>query len=267
LVAEAFAELDLSDADSSQVTVDAAAVSRLSPLTRTLNVVAGSEDQLVVLEPSDWRMTAPIVTATGRFLRTATNVSGSDEVILYDHPNSWQNFVRFGDVNNDGALSASDALRIINELKRRDFSDPDTQVLQAPSSLTPWPGVYFDHSADGSVTALDALRVINDLARQSLAGGGGAEGEATSDAIRSVPGSRVLPMNGASDATAVMSLPDHRPRDPVSALPLSSQIASVTVDANAGESETVPVAVANADAMAEVDQLLSDSSFLDDLLR
>jgi Dockerin type I domain len=115
----------------------------------------------VVVDPANWRMSDPV--STGSFLVTAVTTSG--EKIEAQLPHAWQNLLRAGDVNNDGVVSASDALRIINELGRRDFSDSSTQALLDPLTVSSWPGVYFDHNGDDRVTALDALRVINDLTR------------------------------------------------------------------------------------------------------
>jgi hypothetical protein len=80
--------------------------------------------------------------------------------------------LRAGDVNAEGTVSSSDALRIVNELARRAFSEASTQQLVNPATLTTWPAAYFDHNADNRVTALDALRVVNDLARQATGGEG-----------------------------------------------------------------------------------------------
>ncbi len=60
---------------------------------------------------------------------------------------------------------AVDALRIINELGRREFSDAVSSQLTGPIDVETWPDAYFDHNGDDRATALDALRVINELAR------------------------------------------------------------------------------------------------------
>jgi len=134
-----------------------------------VEVVGGLEDHLSVADAIDWRMSDPIEN-NGTFVLTASRV-GSGETIQAELPRAWQNFLRAGDVNNDGNVTAADALRIINELSRREFSDSDTQDLDDPLTVAAWPGDYFDHNGDQRVTALDALRVINDLARLSLNNG------------------------------------------------------------------------------------------------
>ena len=103
-------------------------------------------------------------------------VTLGDTFVQVDFASAWQNLAQPSDVNNDGNVTAGDALRIINELARRAFSDPVTAELDDPSSVSPWPNIYFDQNGDGLATALDALRVINQLARQQN-GGGSGEGE------------------------------------------------------------------------------------------
>jgi hypothetical protein len=125
----------------------------------------------------------------GTFILTASNIAGGGESLEAQVPHAWQNFVRPGDVNNDGKVTALDALRIINELGRRTFSDPDTKQLDDPLTTVPWPGVYFDQNGDDRSTALDALRVINELARQAL-GRSASEGEIVVAQILSSPPSQ-----------------------------------------------------------------------------
>ncbi|TWU58225.1 GEVED domain-containing protein [Rubripirellula reticaptiva] len=100
----------------------------------------------------------------GRFVRTIVDKNGTS-LVSVETQQPWQNLVLVSDVNNSGDVSASDALRIINELGRREFSDGVTQDLDDPSTVLVWPDTYFDQNGDGRVTALDALRVINELAR------------------------------------------------------------------------------------------------------
>ncbi len=187
--------LDLSDDDANQVVIDVAAVARLSPMVNVLEIVGGQGDQITVADASDWRMTEPIVVA-GSFVLTAQHIGGGGETIQAKLPHAWQNFLRPSDVNDDGQVSASDALRIINELSRRVFSDPETQQLDDPIGVDAWPDVYFDQSGDDLVTAVDALRVINELARQSRSNPSGEELQMEGDwtQVLAVP-SNVVPRN------------------------------------------------------------------------
>ncbi|MGB7329054.1 MAG: tandem-95 repeat protein [Rubripirellula sp.] len=71
-----------------------------------------------------------------------------------------QNPDEFSDVNDDGFVTAIDALLIINRLSRSGNGDgriPVTADDRGPN--------YFDVSGDQTISSLDALRVINQLSR------------------------------------------------------------------------------------------------------
>lgn len=70
----------------------------------------------------------------------------------------WQNPVRPLDVNNDGAVTAADALFVINELSR---SGGERELVPRTSPLAS----YWDTSGDGRLSSLDALQIINGLSR------------------------------------------------------------------------------------------------------
>ncbi|MEM6777339.1 MAG: Ig-like domain-containing protein, partial [Planctomycetota bacterium] len=72
----------------------------------------------------------------------------------------WHNLVRPGDVNQDGNVSAVDALQIINELNARVSSDGEGVLDERILETQP----FYDVNDDGLASALDALRVINILA-------------------------------------------------------------------------------------------------------
>jgi hypothetical protein len=156
--------LDLSEPGTNRVLLDAAAIRSLAPTTSTLHVTADEKDQLIFPNSGDWRMADPIIVGT-RFIVTANNnVAGGNERVESDNPRPWHNFVRASDVNNNGSVTASDALAGINELARGTFSNDDG-MLRDPLEMTSWPGVYYDQNADGKLSALDLLRVINEMAR------------------------------------------------------------------------------------------------------
>ncbi len=183
-----FDNLDLTHPDLNTVTIDAATVRDWSPTTTRLSIslgetVEGTEgtprsDVLIVSDASDWLMTDPI-TVNGSFLLTAETIDGGGEMIVVDKTAVWQNVLRASDVNNNGTVTALDALQIINELARGTYSVPETAALVDPLTLTEFPGRYFDQNGDGRITALDALRVINELARQ--ADSSASEGELIAD--------------------------------------------------------------------------------------
>ena len=170
-----FGRLDLSNPDANPLVIDVSAVARMSPSSGLLEIVAAGEDPIRVSDAADWRMGEPI-TDNGTFILTAGHTGTGGESIRGHLPSGWRNFLRPADINNDGRVSAGDALDVINELSRRAFSNPDSERLDDPLTVAVWPNRYFDHNGDNSVTALDALRVINDLAR-ALSNAGSGEGE------------------------------------------------------------------------------------------
>ncbi len=85
--------------------------------------------------------------------------------IVLDATNGWQNPIDPFDVSDNGEVTATDAIQIINELARASVYNPITKKLvEITDKVGPAP--YYDVNGDGFLTALDALRVINQLARQ-----------------------------------------------------------------------------------------------------
>lgn len=81
-------------------------------------------------------------------------------VTVLANPLPWHHVAKPLDVEGDGSVSPIDALRVINELNSRRYTDsfgalPTTR----PDSVVS----YLDVNADGFVTPIDALRVINHL--------------------------------------------------------------------------------------------------------
>ena len=190
-----FNTLDLSTDKNQSVTLDANSIAAISSTNRLL-IVAGDSEQINVAHSEAWRMADPIV-RDGKYILTADNsISGGNAVIEAESPLVWQNFLRTGDINNDGRVTASDALRVINELTSSVFSDPLDRSLNDPSELDTPPDVYFDNNGDQKVTALDALRVINELARLSL---NGDQAEAEWISLASMEPSTVQPAVSADD--------------------------------------------------------------------
>ncbi|MCP4892132.1 MAG: hypothetical protein GY904_36780, partial [Planctomycetaceae bacterium] len=72
--------------------------------------------------------------------------------------NPWHNIALPHDSNDDGSVTALDALVIINFLSRSGVGP-----LPSPNGTMPPP--YVDVNVDGAATAIDALLVINQLAR------------------------------------------------------------------------------------------------------
>lgn len=166
--------IDLADAEIQTFVIDTASARAIDPTGGGLLVTGGREDLIVFADSGTWRMDAPESVAGVTFATVRT----IGTFVQTDFSTGWQNLATPSDVSNDGETTALDALRIINELARRAFSDPLTSALVDPGTVDPWPNTYYDQNGDGSVTALDALRVINQLARLSSSGNGpNSEGE------------------------------------------------------------------------------------------
>jgi predicted outer membrane repeat protein len=153
--------IDLTDAAAQTVIVDVASAHRIDPTGGGLILTGDGNDQITFADPEGWRMNDPVNIAGFSFSKVVT----MSTFIQVDFGSPWQNLAQPSDVSNDGAVTAVDALRIINELGRRLFSDSGTAHLNAPSDSFTWPNSYFDQNGDGKATALDALRVINQLSR------------------------------------------------------------------------------------------------------
>ncbi len=168
-----FSSIDLGDdANANIITIDAATVGALSPSAKSVIISGGQGDAIVFDDADDWIM-GPTSISNNTFVRSVvkTPLDGGTETIQATLPSPWQNLVRVSDVNNNGDITAGDALVVINELGRRLFSNRASEFLVDPLTVQDWPGIYYDQNGDGKATALDALRVINEVGRISLGGG------------------------------------------------------------------------------------------------
>jgi hypothetical protein len=84
------------------------------------------------------------------------------------------------DVNDDGDVTAIDALQVINRLNR---AGNVTGIPVLPTDTGP---PYYDVTGDLVITALDAFRVINELSRRD-ARGNTVEGETVATSPPDVP--------------------------------------------------------------------------------
>ena len=89
-----------------------------------------------------------------------------DLALAEDDFSPWHNSVNALDVNSDSAISARDALLIINEIN----SAGSRKLATLPPGETP--EFYLDTTGDQFVSARDALLVINQLKAQSTASSG-----------------------------------------------------------------------------------------------
>lgn len=248
-----FDSIDMSDANPSVIAIDAASVAAMAPNSKTILVVGGEDDVIDFKDAADWRLTEPA--DNGQFLLTITNQQTS-EVVQYASATPWQNPIQASDVDNGGTVTAGDALRIINELGRRLYSDGDTQQLDSPDATETWPGTYYDQNGDGNATALDALRVINELARLSNSGEQ-IEGELTSAHLLQ---SATSDDTATSEATITLENP---------ASTLAAETKLMSFDSPRGEHDSSDAGIKSAKNQADqawsdrVDQLLSDDSFVE----
>lgn len=92
----------------------------------------------------------------------ATDGEVEDYAVFVDFGNVWQNINNPLDVNGDGTVSAIDVLRIIQEIRNPQASDPDTSELIIPpvEPNTPESIGFVDVNGNGFVSALDALIII-----------------------------------------------------------------------------------------------------------
>ncbi|MDA8745204.1 dockerin type I domain-containing protein [Rubripirellula amarantea] len=174
---ESVEAIDISDAGIQNVVIAPTALREMDPDAGGVVVFGGAEDRLMFTEPNLWRMGDPEIIAETFFTTVRLNdlANPLGTFVQANFGSGWHNIASPSDVNNNGEVTAGDALVIINELARGSYSDMATGVLNDPTSVDPWPGFYYDQNDDGSVTALDALRVINQLARISNDGSSEAE--------------------------------------------------------------------------------------------
>ncbi|MCS7468168.1 FG-GAP-like repeat-containing protein [Stieleria sp. ICT_E10.1] len=151
--------LDLTDAASQALDLDAPAVIAMTDANNSLHVNLGAEDQLTLA--NGWQFETPINVAG-----YATHRLVKDDATLHVSSGSvWQNpFNRF-DVNRNGEVSLIDALITINRLAVD--SQNELPLLPEMSSYQ-----FYDVNGDGLATSRDALAIINSLATQV-----GSEGE------------------------------------------------------------------------------------------
>lgn len=135
----------LASSDNTQLSIPASVTIPANATLTTFTIL--SLDDAIVDGDRTFVITA---TATGY-------IDGTGSVQVVDDENSfpWNNPRNSLDVNNDGFVTAIDALLIINELN----SGRGGKLNPPP----PGNNVFFDTSADNFVTAIDALLVINHL--------------------------------------------------------------------------------------------------------
>ncbi len=216
---------------------------------------------LTVADAKEWRLTDVVLENFSLSLKADNSISGGGESISAILDSPWQNFLQPGDVNNDGIVQASDASRIINELARREYSDADTEQLNIPSLVEPWPHLYYDQNGDGKATSLDALRVINELGRQQSDNEAGEE-------IRPLAALLALPSTGSPAAVDDRTRADSLAAESVDLTkPRSATVRAQEQCADPRGKRDEPVRTDSKESRQQaVDQLSADDGFLDRLM-
>ncbi|MCC9657531.1 tandem-95 repeat protein [Rhodopirellula halodulae] len=154
------------------------------------------------------------------------------------------------DVNDDGQVSALDALLIINHLNRfssfpADYTptvSEDLVVTQGDNGRpdASQPGRYYDVSGDLRISSLDALQVINELNRRDASGNGEPAGES------------IVATSAASTVTAQTGLSTSTGSDPAAGEPLFEILSENEklvsgANSNLGDDVLNSIATANSD--------------------
>jgi hypothetical protein len=173
------------------------------------------------------------------------------------------------DVNNDGVVSAQDALQIIN-----DINTNGSRLLPIPPDGDPSFGLFLDVDGDGSVLAQDVLEIISYLNTEQhgppppLSAGGelpapGAEGEAVVQASPSAAGTSpdatgrglvwdTLPSNAAPSSSPT---PTWQGGDAIAITP--------TLDVNAGRPAATNAASLPPSMLGSTSRSADDAALLD----
>ncbi|TWU56617.1 Dockerin type I repeat protein [Rubripirellula tenax] len=253
LSVENFSRIDLRDDRPNVLTLDARAVSTMSPVDKAITILGDlGIDQFVFSDVANWRMDAP-ENFDGQDMQVTVNqITG--ERVRSNTSSGWHNLLVPSDINNSGDVTASDALLIINELGRRAYSIATSGVLNSPVTDAPFPGNFYDQNSDGSVTSVDALRVINQLSRMNSRDDVPGEVQQSTDTFNQIV---VEPPLGSDFVLRREPLESYS----LSLLPWQSQVSSSqsTSTLAIGESETVPAQSESPESSAErIDQWLTE---------
>ncbi|MFK8111738.1 MAG: dockerin type I domain-containing protein [Rubripirellula sp.] len=127
-------------------------------------IPAGADRVVLPVMPIDDDVAELTQTLTYTFSATNYESATAQITILDDEPPLFQNPADDFDVNNNGSVTANDALVIINRLASRGGPADLNPASEQPN------GVFLDPNGDYRLTALDALVVINEVGRRRNAG-------------------------------------------------------------------------------------------------
>jgi hypothetical protein len=129
------------------------------PLPPQVMIPVGQREISIPLSPVDDNDPEPALSLAYTFTALGYQQASGEIDLLDDEPAFFQNPSSRFDVNNDGEVTAADALRVINQLAIRGRNSQLDPMLQQPG------GVFLDVSGDYLVSAIDALLVINEIGR------------------------------------------------------------------------------------------------------
>ncbi len=159
--------IDISGTGNNRLVVSIEAVKAASSTTDTLEVIANSGDTVDFgnrVARERWQLHVPMF-IDDQFTHIITeSASGGTARVEIHNDRLFQNPLNRFDVDRDGTVSARDALRLINELRRRINRNQPPQ-LEIPNNDGEISRFYFDVNGRNDLTALDALFVINAIVR------------------------------------------------------------------------------------------------------
>ncbi|MGV3485998.1 MAG: GEVED domain-containing protein [Planctomycetaceae bacterium] len=162
--------IDITGDGDNRLMIDTSTVTATASVGNPLGIIADLGDTIDF--GSGWKAEV-IQLIDGRLTHILTEAAtGGTARILLQNDRMFLNPLNRFDADRNGSIQPLDALRIINELRRRG-SGP----ILLPTSNEEIGRLYFDVNGDNLISALDALRVINALSR--IHRGGSPEGEAT----------------------------------------------------------------------------------------
>ncbi len=166
--------IDITGTGDNKLVISAEKVKSASTTTDTLKVVSDAGDTISF--GNGWKIETPAF-IDGQFTHIISEVApGGTARVELRNGNSLQNPLNPFDADRDGKFLPLDALRVINELRRR-----GSGVFTLPTNDSEIGRLYFDVNGDNRLTALDALRIINAIARANRSGI--AVGESASPAV------------------------------------------------------------------------------------
>ncbi|MGV3484666.1 MAG: Ig-like domain-containing protein [Planctomycetaceae bacterium] len=153
-------EIDITGSGDNALVLSVDSVKDISTSTDTLAIAADAGDQITFGE--GWRVSKPMF-IQGRFTHLVTeSATGGTARIELRNDRMLRNPLNRFDADRDGSTLPLDALRIINELRRR-----GNTPITLPTNDSEIGNLYFDVSGDNNLSGIDALQVINALSRMN----------------------------------------------------------------------------------------------------